>query len=258
MTTKTLDFGRSTRVWAAVAAMFLIVGAMFLGATSASAGQNGGDHGSGPGSGQHGGGGGAGNGGQGHGGSGGGHTGNGCSSYTPTALSISNPQLAPGESATVTGKGVPGTTVVVRLGSTQLGSAVVDAAGNFTVKVTIPATLTPGTYNLTVDTPSCPSPGCITIVVKPKQECDCKANPRMVQRGETVTWTLFSSLDHSAPTTVVLVPVGTGTSYTVYSGPYPASGRISITIPGNVPDGQYLVVETGLKHGKPWSMSTPT
>jgi len=269
-----MRYGRFSFLGAGAAALFLVAGSMLLGSAAASAGQSGGQSGGGYGGGQSGGGhagGGHAGGGQGTGGghTGGGHgtsgnggnsgnsgnSGNPCSSYTPTALSISSPQVTPGQTVTISGKASPHTTVVIKIGSQQIGSTMVDASGNFSVQVTIPASVTPGTYDITVDTPSCPSSGCITIIVRPKQECDCKANPTMVQRGQTISWTLFSSFDHSKATTLVLVPVNLGKSFELYTGPYPASGHLSITIPTDVPDGPYLVVEAGTKNGKPWSMS---
>lgn len=175
-----------------------------------------------------------------------------CDDYTPTALMIDVPRAQPGQTVTVSGIAVPGTTVVVSIGRPgtpyqQLGTAVVDPTGHFSVAIVIPTDLRPGRWTIRVFAPSCPAVGTITIVIVPNEHGSCANNPRVVRRGETVTWNLFNNFfNRNRRTRLTLVPrFFSGRSFPLYSGPYPESGTVTFTVPRGARDGFYWVVQTG-------------
>ena len=166
---------------------------------------------------------------------------------------------APGQTVTITGIAYPGDTVTIRI-STQggppivLGTATADANGFFSANVTIPASLVEGTYDITVSSPRCDGVTTITIVVRfPQGRCTARKTI-VAKRGDTVTWTLLGVLDKTKPVKVLLVPVNGGPTVTVYTGAYPASGKVTFTVPSNLPNGLYRIVEQGTgPNGKPRS-----
>ncbi len=191
----------------------------------------------------------------GHGGHHGGHGGHGgqCNGYTPSELSINVPRAHPGDEVVISGVAMPGTTVVVSIrrpnGSfQQIGTAVVDSNGDFAATVTVPNDTPAGTAQIRVSAPPCPSVGTISLVIDPPQDSgSCRGNPAVVRRGQTVEWKLFNGFfDHRRRTTLTLVPrFFVGSSFQVYGGPYPNSGKVSFTVPDRARDGFYWVVQTG-------------
>jgi hypothetical protein len=85
----------------------------------------------------------------------------GCVDYTPTSVGLTNPSVSPGDSVTASGTGTPGTTVEItfRLSPNTVVdpgvSAVVDQNGNYSVGLTVPLELTPGTWQVRANVAGC-------------------------------------------------------------------------------------------------------
>ena len=173
-----------------------------------------------------------------------------CNDYIPRGLALSVPSAAPGQAITITGVAEPGDVVTIRiatLGGPEivLGTATANAAGLFSAQITVPANFVEGTYNISVSSPLCAGVGTITLVVTfPRGRCLDRA-AITAQRGDSVEWELLGDLDTTKPLTVVIVPVGGGASVVAYTGPYPASGSISFTVPASLANGRYRIVESG-------------
>jgi len=173
-----------------------------------------------------------------------------CNDYIPRGLALNVPSAAPGQTITITGIAEPGDVVTIRiatLGGPEivLGTATANAAGLFSAQITIPANFVEGTYNISVSSPLCAGVGTITLVVTfPRGRCLDRA-AITAQRGDSVEWELLGDLDTTKPLTVVIVPVGGGASVVAYTGPYPASGSISFTVPASLANGRYRIVESG-------------
>ncbi|MFN8053577.1 MAG: hypothetical protein U0Q22_19230 [Acidimicrobiales bacterium] len=182
-----------------------------------------------------------------------------CAEYIPRDLAINVPNAAPGQTVTITGIASPGDTVTIRISTIGgppivLGTATAGPDGFFTANVTIPANFVEGTYDITVSSPLCDGVSTITIVVSfPQGRCTARKTI-VAKRGDTVVWTLLGVLDKTKPVKVLLVPVGGGPTIVVYTGAYPASGKVTFTVPSNLPNGLYRIVESGTgPNGKPRS-----
>jgi hypothetical protein len=189
-----------------------------------------------------------------------------CSVYTPTALTISVPSATPGTSVTIAGKGYHGSHVTISISGTgytsrQLGTATVGPlpTSSFSIAVNIPTDILPGSYTITVTNPSCIAPGTITIVVPANTTVSCASNPTVLQRGQSVTWKLFTIFDKNQSTSLDLiaqflypyVPASV-----LFSAHYPASGSVTFVVPGAAADGYYNITEVGLlPTGSPWTQS---
>jgi len=182
-----------------------------------------------------------------------------CDDYIPRDLALNVTSAAPGQTVTVTGLAFPGDTVTIRISQfggppIVLATVVAGPDGQFSTPITIPANYPEGTYNITASSPNCPGVSTITIVVRfPGGRCEDRKTIT-AQRGESVTWDLLGQLDTTKPLTVTLVPVNGGPSVVVYTGPYPATGLITFTVPTSFANGRYRIVESGTGlNGKPLS-----
>lgn len=95
-----------------------------------------------------------------------------CHEYTPTFLALSKSSAEPGETVTVTGSGVPGDTLVIKISKPgqptyALGSVVVGPGGTFSIAVIIPDDYPPGSYTITVRSNGCTCPGTSTTTGPP-------------------------------------------------------------------------------------------
>jgi hypothetical protein len=139
---------------------------------------------------------------------------------------------------------------------------VVGATGSFSVPFILPDTYSAGNYTLSVLSTGCPTPKTLTIVIDPLDLSGCGPNSdRTYTPGEVVTWTLMGKpFDTSKPVTVNLTPRGPGGSgsATLYSGAFPASGDVTITIPNSTIEAKYFIEQVGLqKNHKTMTKSCP-
>lgn len=82
--------------------------------------------------------------------------------------------------------------------------------------------------------------------------CGTNSYDRVFSPGETTTWHLMGSpfQTSSPPVTLTLVSrTPGGPSYTLYSGVYPPSLDVSVTIPAAAPTDRYYLNQTGKKNG---------
>lgn len=94
-----------------------------------------------------------------------------CDDYTPSNVVANPSQVSPGDQVTISGNGVPGDTVTATLESSPnvvLGSANVDINGQFTIVGTVPASVTPGIYNVKIASDLCPTFSVISLIVGPQ------------------------------------------------------------------------------------------
>jgi len=84
-----------------------------------------------------------------------------CDDYTPTAVELSEGDASPGDTITVSGTGVEGTTVVLKLRQLSDGtvvdpavSTVVGAGGTWSTSLTVPA-LTSGVWEVVASAQGC-------------------------------------------------------------------------------------------------------
>ena len=95
-----------------------------------------------------------------------------CNEYVPTSRTVSSPVVKPGGKVTVTGFGVPGDTVTIRLtrmgGSTSvvLATVVVPPSGKFSVLVTIPSGTPAGRHRITATSAQCPEAAVADVLVR--------------------------------------------------------------------------------------------
>jgi hypothetical protein len=184
-----------------------------------------------------------------------------CDDYTPTMVTVDPMTVLAGGAVTIQGMAYPGDTVTATLSGpsvppTTLGSAVAGPTGQFTINAVIPVTLKPGTYTITVSSTQCPTSTSVTVVVTGTTFSGCGVNEpaRNLPRGSTVVWMLHTpSFSTSAPVTLRMFR--NNTSYTLYSGPWPPSGQVTVTIPATAPTGQYTMEQTGTKSNGKGTMS---
>lgn len=87
--------------------------------------------------------------------------GTGCENYTPTNLAVTPTSVAPGGTITVSGSGTPGTTITIAFrqppaAAVPTGVTVpVPANGQWSTPVTVPASLTPGTWQVVAGVEGC-------------------------------------------------------------------------------------------------------
>lgn len=94
-----------------------------------------------------------------------------CDDYTPSNVVADPSQVSPGDQVTISGNGVPGDTVTATLESSPalaLGSSVVDSNGQFTIVGTVPASVTPGVYDVKLSSELCPTFSVISLIVGPQ------------------------------------------------------------------------------------------
>ncbi len=173
-----------------------------------------------------------------------------CLEYTPSDLTINVTSAAPGQTVQISGLGYPGDTVTIRISvfgglPIDIGSAVVSPSGLFLTDITIPATLSPGTYTITASSPNCPLAATISLIITGSTAACFDTERIRAQRGDTVDWDLLGNLDTTKDLTVTLVPNRPGPAVIVYSGPYPASGSIEFVVPASMRNGRWAVVEQG-------------
>lgn len=93
-----------------------------------------------------------------------------CDDYTPTNVVANPSQVSPGDQVTISGNGVPGDTVTATLESSpsvNLGSAIVDPSGQFSITGTVPASVSPGVYDVKLTSQDCPTFSVISLTVGP-------------------------------------------------------------------------------------------
>ena len=84
-----------------------------------------------------------------------------CETYTPKNVTVSPDSVAPGGTVTVAGSGVPGTTIEILLQQPPAAavptgaSVVVPANGSWSVPVTVPASTSPGTWQVVARVEGC-------------------------------------------------------------------------------------------------------
>jgi hypothetical protein len=209
--------------------------------------------------------------------------GGGCNEYAPTTIAVSVPHAPAGATVTVSGFAVPGSTVDISIGQVtfqQIGTTVAGTFGSYSTSVTIPNTLTPGTYSIRMTSPGCPVQVSVSFVVDPGPPViastttaaptttapaptttaapaptttpttpgggTCAANPTLVKRKQTVTFTLLSGFQTNKSVSLALqAQFWWGPFVTLYSGGYPGSGTLTVTIPNSAVDGQYNFVQSG-------------
>lgn len=175
-----------------------------------------------------------------------------CDAYLPRSLTISVASPTPGQSFTVAGSAVPGSTVTItiaRQGSAPVvnTTAVVSAAGTFSKSVTIPASAPPGRYKLSVLAPGCPTPATLSFTVRYADNRCSDYKEIYVHRGWNVTWKLLGAFNYSKPVKVNLIPEAGGTPRTVFNAKPPSNKRISFKVQSNWATGWYTISEIGVK-----------
>ncbi len=186
-----------------------------------------------------------------------------CDDYTPTQVSLNPPSAAPGDVIVVTGVAVPGDTVTVEFeispgNLVTLGSVVAGPTGQFTLPVTVP-TVSDGNYDVIVSSTDCPVSVSVTLEVKGLVFSGCGTNnaARTLEQGQTFIWQLHvPSFDTSQPVSMTMEKGGT--TYSLYSGAWPASDELTLTIPAAAPTGKYDMIQTGTKpNGKTGTKKCP-
>lgn len=190
--------------------------------------------------------------------------GGGCEDYVPTAVAVNPITVHELDPITISGSATPGDTVTATISggphtNVSLGTAVVDALGQFSISAIVPSGSTPGNYSVSVTSSSCPTAVVVTIVVAGSTFSGCGENNagRTFQHGEQVDWELHNNpFDTSKPVSLVLD--NNGYTNTLYSGAWPASNVASIVIPGTAPTGKYFMVQIGQKkNGKTYEKKCP-
>lgn len=100
-----------------------------------------------------------------------------CTDYAPPAPTVGSPasltapsSFTKGSPVTISGTAVPGATVVLTLkgpgiSDVPLGSGTAGEDGAFSITVTLPSDLAPGTYQIVAAAAECPQPMTVTITV---------------------------------------------------------------------------------------------
>jgi hypothetical protein len=184
-----------------------------------------------------------------------------CDDYTPTQVAVDPSTVQAGGQVVITGVALPGDTVTATLSGgsitpTPLGSATADAAGQFSITATVPTGISAGSYTITVSSTQCPASVDITIVVVSTVFSGCGTNnaARTIERGSSVVWALHvPSFNTSSPVTLRLKK--SGYNQVLYSGPWPASNDVTVTIPATAPTGQYTMEQVGTKKNGKGSMT---
>jgi hypothetical protein len=188
--------------------------------------------------------------------------GGGCGTYMPTNVAITASHGEPGDPLTVTGTGIAGDIVTVSLSGnsqpvTVLGSTSVGPTGSFSVPIVIP-NVPAGSYTLSVASSQCPTPRTLTLIVDSQDLSGCGPNgDRIFEPGDHVTWVLMGApFDTSKPVSLVLSPRGPGSgSTTLYSGPFPASGTVNLTIPNSVSQTKLFIDQIGVQKNNKKTMT---
>lgn len=178
-----------------------------------------------------------------------------CSTYAPTALSLSKTTVEPGENVTLSGDAKAGDVLTFTISgtgvtSTNLGSGTVGPSGTFQKVLTMPDAYPAGTYNITVRSTTCSRSTTISIILKVVDRSGCATgNPLTLTRGTSVNWKLVNTtppFNTTKPVTLTLNRrVVGGVSYSLYSGAWPASNAKLVSIPAGAPLDQYYVVQSG-------------
>lgn len=192
-----------------------------------------------------------------------------CSTYTPSALSLSKTSVEPGEVVTISGNGGIGDAVSFTISgsgvtSTNLGSGTIGSTGTFMRTLQIPDAYPAGTYTITVRSTKCSRTGTVSITLKSVDRSGCASgNPLTLVRGASTNWKLVNTtppFDTTKPVSLTLTrrTVG-GVSYSLYSGTWPPSGTKAIVAPAAAPLDQYYLIQAGkrVSTGAAISVSCP-
>jgi hypothetical protein len=95
-----------------------------------------------------------------------------CGSYTPSGVVVSDPTASAGDTITVSGAGTDGTTVEILMTPVGPGTATgvlataPVSASSFSTPVTIPNTVTPGTWNVVARAQGCTGEATASITIE--------------------------------------------------------------------------------------------
>lgn len=179
--------------------------------------------------------------------------GSGCEDYTPTHLAVSQTTVMPGDQVTITGITMPADSVTASLsggtiGTVALGTATANSSGQFSITANLPTPLGEGTYTISVNSTQCPTPGSlsITVVAGTTGSCHGSRESRTFRPGQNVNWKLDTS-NFSTSHNVSLKISKAGYSHVLFTGQWPSSGSVAVTIPSAAPVGKYTVEQSGTK-----------